>query len=129
MEKQKFEIKPEHLKLIKPMNVGWQECEYGAPEIDPKRPYGNSAVEDDILEILGWKKGPQITVDGVEYELDEDDWEIPETLGKKLRKLHEETQTALQICLATATFEAGLYEAPLYSDEWKQVKRWNARST
>ena len=103
---QRFEITPEHLKLMRRMNVGWQDCEYGAPEIDPKRPYGNSYVEGDILKIL--ELG--------EYE------EIPDELSLKLRKLHEETQTALQICLCTGTFEAGLYEAPDYHyDQWKKV--------
>jgi hypothetical protein len=121
--KQRFEIKLEHLKLIRRMNVGWQDCEYGAPEIDPKRPYGDSDVEDDILEILGWKKGPKIIVDGVEYELNEDDWEIPEELSDKLRKLHKETQTALQICLCTGAFKPGRYEAAEYSfDDWKRVE-------
>ena len=37
------------------MIVQWRDCEYGAPEINPKRPYGNSSVELDICEILGWK--------------------------------------------------------------------------
>lgn len=106
----RFEIKPEHLKLIRRMNVRWQDCEYGAPEIDPKRPYGNSDVEFDILKILEWQHGPQ------------GEWEIPEALSDSLRKLHEETETALQICLCTGTFEEGLYEAPDYHyDRWKKV--------
>lgn len=50
-----MKIKPEHIKLAKRMYVQWQDCEYGAPEIDPKRPYGNSDVEGDIAEILGWE--------------------------------------------------------------------------
>ncbi|MCU1325011.1 MAG: hypothetical protein JWN34_381, partial [Bryobacterales bacterium] len=50
-----FFVTSEHLKLLQRMCVGWQDCEYGAPEIDPKRPYGNSSVEYDILEILGVK--------------------------------------------------------------------------
>jgi len=48
-----MKITKEHLILLKNMNVGWQECEQGAPEIDPKRPYGNSDVEGDICELLG----------------------------------------------------------------------------
>ena len=29
------------------------ECEYGGIGLDPKRPFGNSDVERDILELLG----------------------------------------------------------------------------
>lgn len=29
------------------------DCEYGAIGVDPKRPFGNSDVESDILEMLG----------------------------------------------------------------------------
>ena len=50
MEKERFEIKPEHLKLIRRFCIGWQDCEFGAPEIDPKRPYGNSDVIQDMVD-------------------------------------------------------------------------------
>ena len=42
----------EHIKLLRNMYVGWGYCEFGAPEIDPKRPYGNSHVIGDIHTIL-----------------------------------------------------------------------------
>lgn len=45
-----FEIKNEHLELLKRAFVSWDSCEYGAPAINCKRPYGNSYVEGDI----GW---------------------------------------------------------------------------
>ena len=41
-DKKTFEVKPEHIKLIKKMCISWQDCEFGAPAIDCKRPYGNS---------------------------------------------------------------------------------------
>jgi hypothetical protein len=46
-------ITEDHVKLVSRLNLQWQNCEYGAPEVDPKRPYGNSDVENDIREILG----------------------------------------------------------------------------
>ncbi len=52
-----MQITKQHVKLAKRMYVGWDDCEYGAPAIDPKRPYGNSDVEGDIADILGWKVG------------------------------------------------------------------------
>src|SRR4028118_696601 len=51
----RFELTADHIKLIRRMNVGWQSCEAGAPEIDPKRPYGNSCMVGDVAEILGWE--------------------------------------------------------------------------
>lgn len=48
-----FTVTDDHLKLLRRASVGWSDCEFGAPEIDPKRPYGNSNVLGDIAEILG----------------------------------------------------------------------------
>ena len=31
------------------------DCEFGSVGADCKRPFGNSDVEDDILEIIGWE--------------------------------------------------------------------------
>lgn len=50
-----MKITEEHLKLLKKAYWRYDEAEYGAPCINPKRPYGNSDVEEDIAEILGWK--------------------------------------------------------------------------
>ncbi len=52
MDKKKFEVKLEHLKLLKRAYVRWEDCEFGAPSIDCKRPYGNSSVVEDMFEIL-----------------------------------------------------------------------------
>lgn len=44
-------VQPHHIKLLQRMNVRWGTIEFGAPEIDGKRPYGNSSVVQDIREI------------------------------------------------------------------------------
>lgn len=90
-----FEIKTEHLELLKRAFVSWSHGEYGAPAIDCKRPYGNSYVEGDIAEIFGWK-----------YDEEEG---LTEEQEAKARIIHEETKTALQIALATQKFETGVY--------------------
>lgn len=107
--KQFFTVTEDHLKLLQRMYVGWQDCEYGAPEIDPKRPYGNSDVEADIAEILGWGDGKEYPYD----ELDSDTRQMASIL-------HEETQTALQILLTNLTIEPGDYVADPYSTEWRR---------
>lgn len=44
------------LTLIDNFNWGWNTCEYGAPAVDPKRPFGNSTdIDSDVLRILGEK--------------------------------------------------------------------------
>ena len=131
LDKETFEIKPEHLKLLQKFMVGWSDCEFGAPEIDPKRPYGNSDVEQDMLEILGLQE----IKDGV-YEFNlfgkkwvlkgEDKYNIyldgadEEKLVEELNKLHKELETALQICLSTQQFKVGKFEEEEYG-EWKEV--------
>lgn len=104
---QRFTVTDEHLKLLRRAYVGWDGCEYGAPAIDCKRPYGNSSVEEDMAEILGVEM-----VDG-EYLRNAD--------RERLRALHIETQTVLQIILATGILEPGDYVAPAYSVKWERV--------
>jgi hypothetical protein len=51
-----MELKPEDmLKLEKAFfqNLQRDNCEYGGIGIDCKRPFGNSDVEGDILELIG----------------------------------------------------------------------------
>jgi hypothetical protein len=92
-----FEVTEEHLKLLKHSHIMWRASEYGAPMIDPKRPYGNTSVESDIAEILGWDK--------------ED--------SQRAEKLHRELEIVLQIVLVTQTFEPGLYNIRNeYTTDW-----------
>lgn len=99
----KFELKPEHIKLLSSAYIGWNDAEYGAPEIDPKRPYGNSDVEEDICDILGWDRKEDL---------------------EKARDIHVETRVALEIILNTQKFETGIYESHLdksYNIKWEKI--------
>lgn len=87
-----FTITNHHLKLLEKMFVGWQDCEFGAPEIDPKRPYGNSNVLNDIAQILGIRTS---------VEIDSDEFEgYTEAEKDHMNKIHTETQLALQCILS-----------------------------
>jgi len=108
-QKQEFTLREQHLKLLSRMNVGWDDAEFGAPCIDPKRPYGNSSVINDLAEILGLE-GKTCPHCG-EY-LEEQDEE-------RLTNLHKETETALQIVLSTQSFKPGTYIADKYGIDWK----------
>lgn len=131
METIVFEVKPEHLLLMRRFCVGWNDCEFGAPEIDPKRPYGNSDVLQDMLEILGLKEIKRgickFELFGVKYLLKGQDkynidLEDEDVLVAVLNGLHKEMKTALQICLVTGAFKVGKYQCEEYGTlEWKEV--------
>ena len=106
----KFIVTHDHLKLLQRMWIGWEDCEYGAPAVNCKRPYGNSDVEGDIAEILGW-----------EYE--EDDWNgMPNSLREKAEKIHREMKTVLQILVVNLHIYPGEYERPNpYGTGWSYV--------
>jgi hypothetical protein len=102
----RFVLTPKHIKLLRAAYVEFDDsCEYGAPAVNPKRPYGNSDVESDIHEILTGKRNNDLS----------------DTKMREYRKLHEETATALQIILATGTFSTGTYEVEGYGVNWKKV--------
>jgi hypothetical protein len=98
-ERTTFAVTEDHLKLARRMYVGWLDVEYGAPEINPKRPYGNSDVPSDIADILG-------------RELSDDD----------AYAIHREMETVLQITLVTGQFKTGRYEVDAYSVAWREVE-------
>lgn len=109
MDPQRFTVTNEHLILMRRMYVGWCYDEFGAPEIDPKRPYGNSDVLGDIHELL--------TGNGS----DGSGSDLPDDVKNRYEALHLSVKTALQIALATGTFESGDYEAPAYTVAWRKV--------
>jgi hypothetical protein len=94
-----FTVTDEHLRLLRRAYVTWDDCEFGAPEIDCKRPYGNSNVPGDIAEILG--------VPEREWA-DEDLNPAPDAEWRFVR-LHVETAIVLQIALTTGEFRPGRY--------------------
>lgn len=112
MKIQRFVMTKEHLKLMRRMYVDWWDCEFGAPAINPKRPYGNSDVLHDIHEILTGE-----TIGRTDSKRDE----LTERESRKYAKLHQEMQTALQVALSTGSFKVGKYEAEEYGQEWHRV--------
>jgi hypothetical protein len=109
----RFTVTDEHLRLLRRAYVTWTNAEFGAPEIDCKRPYGNSDVYSDIAEILG---------------IPEDEWSdedmgvLPEAEWRFLR-LHVETGLVLQIALATGEFRPGNYvREDRWDDTWKRAE-------
>jgi hypothetical protein len=103
-----FTVTEQHLALLKRANVRWEDCEFGAPAIDCKRPYGDSDVLLDMSEILDL----DIT--------DKDGDRIP-AVEAELTRIHKETGTALQIALAVGYFKVGKYACPKYTRDWREA--------
>lgn len=102
----RFIVTGDHVKLLRRLNIGYDQwTEWGAPEVDPKRPYGNSDLYGDMREILG---RPCVVIEGEESDHDE------------LMKLHREMETVLQILVYVGSIEPGEYESPKYFAEWRR---------
>ncbi len=105
-----FTINADHLKLLKYLNISWNDYEFGAPTVDCKRPYGNSSVIDDMVDILGAQhpRCPHCN----EF--------LSDTHEEHYVNLHNEMQTVLQIICSTGKVEKGLYTCEDRSRDWKK---------
>jgi hypothetical protein len=106
--KQKFTVTNNHLRLLRNMNVSWNGYEFGAPSIDPKRPYGNGDVYTDIAELIG-------------ATIDRETEDFTDIQRACMKALHKQTETVLQIVLATGRFLAGEYQADKYDRNWEKI--------
>lgn len=112
MRPKRFTITEDHLKLLREANISWDGCEFGAPCIDPKRPYGNSDVIQDMARVLG--------IEPIEADFDERVY--PKGTADKCIKLHREMETVLQIVLHTGEFKATTYECAAFGSDWYALR-------
>jgi hypothetical protein len=94
-----FTIKPEHLKLLRALQLQWIEGTWGGLQTNLERPYGSTDVRDDIQNQID-----------IEILLSDE--------GAK--KLHKEAAMALQIALKTGKFRPKTFRAPKYSQLWHE---------
>ena len=124
-ETKRFTIMEDHLKLLRNLEVEWNDTEFGSPSFDPKRPFGNSNVYKDMIKALGWILNISVNNIQVNYDLscnfniDED--ELPDELEEALFNLYRQLDIALEICLRTLSFEPGTYENDVYGDNWRKI--------
>lgn len=105
MEKKRFHLKEDHIKLLQNMNIRWNNKGYGSPEVDSKRPFGNSGtkdIEEDICDYLNLNKNNE---DDIEYA----------------RNIYDGLDVAMEIVLSLKTFDSGVFEAEKYGGEWSRV--------
>ena len=89
-----FFVTNTHIQLLNSCYVSWNSCEFGAPTIDPKRPFGNSDVEADFQEITG-----------LSYD----------------EKTYRELETCLQILIDELSIHTGLYRYDKEDGRWYAV--------
>lgn len=106
---ERFTLTAAHIALLRRAYISWDGCEFGAPAIDCKRPYGNSNVLGDIAEILG--------LPGCD-----DNGEFPFDQETQMHRLHRETQKALQVIVSAKSFTPGVYETPQYRNQWRMIQ-------
>jgi hypothetical protein len=110
---QTFTVTDEHLHLLQRTQIRYNaDIEFGAPEVDPKRPYGNSNVIADIAEILGW-------MDESWWDGDQD---IPAEWVVNGNRIHREMEIVLQILVRNLCIMPGEYQTTKsYTVDWYKV--------
>ena len=91
-------------KLLRHVHLDWDYGEgYGAPAINPKRPYGDSYVERSIAEILDAPDS--------DWEWDEEgeDFDLTPEARERFTRLHVETMVVLHVTLAAGELRPGQY--------------------
>lgn len=114
MNPKRFEVTENHIKLLNRMRFNYNDyCEFGAPEVDPKRPYGNSDVYGDIGEILDIEPVEEGSYGDKQYSKSQRD---------SFLSIHKEMQTVLNILVRVATdgISPGWYIASAYGNDWKR---------
>lgn len=113
-----FTLKEEHIKLIERLNFKvYADTEYDdpfIPGIDRKRPFGNSGVVYDVMQILG-------------YEPDEEgDYKEEDT--NKAEDLLVELPLALKVVVTNRTFQPGVYEVDRHGTyfQYKLMRNYKA---
>jgi hypothetical protein len=95
-----FEITDDHVRLLRAVSLRWEDCEFGAPAVDPKRPYGNSSVLTDMARIVN-PAFAQMRESEMDAWLDEN--------GDRLESLHRDLLTVLLIGAQTGVMLPGRY--------------------
>ena len=112
MEPKRFRVTELHMKLLPQLWFGYDAyTEFGAPEVDPKRPYGNSDVYGDIAEILG-------------IVANEDEYGDPVFIQNQMDEMltiHKQMTTVLNIMVRNNGVAPGDYEASAYGQDWRRV--------
>jgi hypothetical protein len=116
----KFELKEEHVKLIKQLRWSFnsenQIVALGHDGVENLPPFG----EDDLYEAI------DLILNGFDKDMDPFTVEGPKTFSDEQKaewdKLYEELPTAIDIVLYNGSYELGKYKTKYNLREWKKLK-------
>ena len=95
---------------------GWYE--FGSIKVDPKRPYGNSAVSSDILDEIGINWSDYCDENG-----EDGDESAYEANKEEVDRIHQEMGLAMTVVFESKSFEPGLYKRDRKSIETRDWHR------
>lgn len=113
----KFELKQEHVKLLKYLKWGITENKYviSCEDMsDDLSPFGSDNIYEDIDLILNGKPNEfdPLNSTGIQYtEEQKKEWDV----------LMSELPTALDIILYNGNFELGYYKTKFHDRQWKKI--------
>ena len=88
----------------------------GSPFVDSKRPFGNSNVPGDVYEILDPRPHNEL------YDYDEEEEEqFADEQQEMYERWYPTLDKALQVVLASGSFEPGIYSCNKYSRNFELV--------
>lgn len=115
-----FEVKPYHLRLLQRCYTSWDDCEFGAPQIDPKRPFGNSG-SSSILQVVAQEAGLLTAYKHINWNEESIFDVVEDNIIKEARRIYEELEICLQILLNDLAIVPGKYRLDGYGKNWKYI--------
>lgn len=124
MEQEYYRLTEEQVLLIRELHfyqddgsmLGYE----GGPAVDSKRPFGNSNVEGDVLEIVDPRPYEEIW-----NEYDDEDEEASDEFYDKQKEVYDRLYPtlgkAMQVVVAAGSFEPGIYSCNRYCRNFERV--------
>lgn len=110
-----FKLTQEHIALMKELRFYYEDdCEYGGPSVDMKRPFGNSGrtqIVRDMAEALGIPDDKVCDRDG----------ELIEPEASRIEGIYRELPKAIECVFRSGSMEPGIFEAPRYTSKWVRI--------
>lgn len=109
-----FEVKDIHLKLLDQMYIGWNDnVYYGYVCMNEKRPYGNSNVTSDVLDLLG---------------VESEDGDYTEEQEELALDIHRQMYIVFRILIDNKSIKTGIYKRENIRSwecghEWRPLER------
>lgn len=118
----KFELKEDHIKLIKHLKWNTIAIPHIKNEVNPNTPFtdGESVIDDISLILHGHHKEHEILPDSEIHRPP-----LTEEQIAGMKKLYEELPVALDIICYFNDFTTGWFKSKSYVRDWKRIEKPN----